>query len=144
MYTLAMQGCVVTSTGFEKEAKTTIQKRVEMMGGIYANAFTDQVTHLVARVVRSAKYDVALKKETPIMTEEWVDKVSEWFKDRTFRKFDISLIISQAITISTCFSLGLGKEQARERAGVRRAVRQVQVPLPAEPDHRRLAAQPEG
>ena len=76
MYTLAMQGCVVTSTGFEKEAKTTIQKRVEMMGGIYANAFTDQVTHLVARVVRSAKYDVALKKETPIMTEEWVDKVT--------------------------------------------------------------------
>ena len=76
MYTLAMQGCVVTSTGFEKEAKTTIQKRVEMMGGIYANAFTDQVTHLVARLVRSAKYDVALKKETPIMTEEWVDKVS--------------------------------------------------------------------
>ena len=42
MYTLAMQGCVVTSTGFEKEAKTAIQKRVEMMGGIYANAFTDQ------------------------------------------------------------------------------------------------------
>ena len=93
MYTLAMQGCVVTSTGCEKEAKTTIQKRVEMMGGIYANAFTDQVTHLVARVVRSAKYDVALKKETPIMTEEWVDKVSEWFKDRTFRKFDFSLMI---------------------------------------------------
>ena len=42
MYTLAMQGCVVTSTGFEKEAKTAIQRRVEMMGGIYANAFTDQ------------------------------------------------------------------------------------------------------
>ena len=46
MYTLAMQGCVVTSTGFEKEAKTAIQKRVEMMGGIYANAFTDQVTRV--------------------------------------------------------------------------------------------------
>ena len=45
MYTLAMQGCVVTSTGFEKEAKTAIQKRVEMMGGIYANAFTDQGTN---------------------------------------------------------------------------------------------------
>ena len=75
MYTLAMQGCVVTSTGFEKEAKSAIQKRVEMMGGIYANAFTDQVTHLVARVVRSAKYDVALRKETPIMTDEWVEKV---------------------------------------------------------------------
>ena len=75
MYTLAMQGCVVTSTGFEKEAKTAIQTKVQMMGGVYANAFTDQVTHLVARVVRSTKYDVALNKETPIMTDEWVEKV---------------------------------------------------------------------
>ena len=74
MYTLAMHNCVVTSTGFEKEAKSAIQKKVEMMGGIYANAFTDQVTHLVANVVRSVKYDVALAKETPVMTDEWVDK----------------------------------------------------------------------
>ena len=33
------------------------------------------MTHLVAKVVRSTKYDVALQKETPIMTDEWVEKV---------------------------------------------------------------------
>lgn len=50
MYTAAMRDCIVTSTGFEKENKTKIQKLVEQMGGIYANAFHDGVTHLVADV----------------------------------------------------------------------------------------------
>ena len=52
--------------------------------------------------------------------------------------------ISRFPLISSYLQLGLGEEQARERARLRRAVRQVQVPLPEEPHHRRLAAEPEG
>ena len=50
MYTAAMMDLVVTSTGFGKEAKKDIQSKVEKMGGIYSNAFTDSVTHVVADV----------------------------------------------------------------------------------------------
>jgi dihydrodipicolinate reductase len=50
VYTVAMFNCVVTSTGFEKEEKAALQKKIERMGGIYANAFHDGVTHLVTKV----------------------------------------------------------------------------------------------
>ena len=53
---------------------------VERMGGIYSNAFHDGVTHLVAKMVKSRKYEVAIQKEVPVMTEEWIDLV--WDKSR--------------------------------------------------------------
>lgn len=52
MYTAALRGCVVTSTGFSREKKSELQLRIERMGGIYANAFHDGVTHLIAEVGR--------------------------------------------------------------------------------------------
>ena len=75
MYTAAMKGLIVTSTGFDKDKKNDIQKLIERMAGIYSNAFHDGVTHLVAAVVRSPKYEVAVKKEIPIMTQDWVHQV---------------------------------------------------------------------
>ena len=52
MYTVAMEGMVVTSTGFQgKEDKKEVQKKIERMGGVYSNNFHDGVTHLVAKVL---------------------------------------------------------------------------------------------
>ena len=53
MYTAAMRDLVITATGFEKEAKARLQKKIESMAGVYANAFHDGVTHLVAEVNKS-------------------------------------------------------------------------------------------
>ena len=51
MYTVAMEGMVVTSTGFQgKDDKKEVQTKVEKMGGLYSNNFHDGVTHLVAKV----------------------------------------------------------------------------------------------
>ena len=51
MYTVAMEGMVVTSTGFQgKDDKKELQNKVEKMGGLYSNNFHDGVTHLVAKV----------------------------------------------------------------------------------------------
>ena len=52
MYTVAMEGMVVTSTGFQgKEDKRELQTKIERMGGVYSNNFHDGVTHLVAKVI---------------------------------------------------------------------------------------------
>ncbi len=88
MYTATLRGCVVTSTGFERERKARLQLQVERMGGIYANAFHDGVTHLVAEVVKSPKYDVAIRKEVPIFTEEWLEKLWEVGKHENIRAED--------------------------------------------------------
>ena len=128
VFTVAMLNCVVTSTGYEKEEKAEIQKKVEMMGGIYSNAFHDGVTHLVTKVrkgnkerqqgknhinlcvfqiVRSNKYCVAVDKEIPIMTEEWIEQVWERGKhesvkagDAQFAKYKCPALKGLNITVS--------------------------------------------
>ena len=77
MYTASMQSLIVTSTNFSKEQKNELQLKVERMGGIYSNSFHDGVTHLVVRLAKSRKYDVAMSKDVPVMTAEWVEKVWE-------------------------------------------------------------------
>lgn len=54
MYTASLRGCVVTSTGFSRDQKATIQLKVERMGGVYANVLHEGVTHLVCEVSLSA------------------------------------------------------------------------------------------
>ncbi len=80
MFTASMTSMIVTSTGFAKERKVDLQSKVEQMGGIYSNSFHDGVTHLVVHQVRSRKYEVAVSKEIPIMTADWIDQV--WEKGR--------------------------------------------------------------
>jgi hypothetical protein len=52
------------------------QVLVERMSGVYSKNFHDGVTHLVAGTVVSEKYTVAVGKEIPIMTAQWVEEVS--------------------------------------------------------------------
>ena len=66
--------------------------KVERMGGIYSNAFHDGVTHLVCNEVRSKKYDVAVLKEIPIMTSDWVHQVRKSCK---FEKSGIKFLFFQ-------------------------------------------------
>ena len=75
MYTAAMKGMIVTTSGLEKVEKEKFKQLVERMAGIYSNAFHDGVTHLVAATARSQKYEVAVGKEIPCMLPRWVTEV---------------------------------------------------------------------
>ena len=59
MYTVAMEGMVVTSTGLQgKEEKRELQIKIERMGGVYSNNFHDGVTHLVAKVFHQTIHSI--------------------------------------------------------------------------------------
>ena len=48
---------------------------VERMAGVYSSSFHDGVTHLVTLKALSQKYDVAVRKENPVMLPAWVEEV---------------------------------------------------------------------
>jgi len=75
VYTTAMRGLIITTSGMEQTEKKRIKKMVERMAGIHSNAFHDGVTHLVASTTRSQKYEVAVEKEIPCMLAKWVEDV---------------------------------------------------------------------
>ncbi|XP_037091305.1 DNA topoisomerase 2-binding protein 1-like [Pollicipes pollicipes] len=77
LYAAAMRGMVITSTGFQKLEKTRLQRLVKLMSGVYSSDFHEGVTHLVAGVVASPKYQVAVTREVPVMRAAWVDRVWE-------------------------------------------------------------------
>eukprot|EP00092_Neocalanus_flemingeri_P040838 GFUD01044457.1.p1 GENE.GFUD01044457.1~~GFUD01044457.1.p1 ORF type:complete len:510 (+),score=168.37 GFUD01044457.1:65-1594(+) len=75
VYTAAMKGMIITTSGLEKNEKDKIKLMVEQMAGTYSDTFHDGVTHLVAATTRSQKYEVAVEKETPCMLPKWVEEV---------------------------------------------------------------------
>ena len=125
MYTATMKGLIVTSTGLSKEGKADVKTKVERMGGIYSNAFHDGVTHLVADIVRSKKYEVAVKKSVPVMTAEWINTVWERGKhdnisacDKQFTRYKCPPFTGLTITVSqlTRFSAGEPRRPANSRS----------------------------
>ena len=75
MYTASMKGLVVTCSGLDKQHKEQMKLLIERMAGAYSSAFHDGVTHLVTAKAMSAKYDVAVRKKTPVMLPSWVEDV---------------------------------------------------------------------
>lgn len=75
LHNISMHKLIITLTGFEKEEKEELRTIITRSSGIYSNNFSEAVTHLVANTVGSKKYIVAIEKEIPIMTGEWVKAV---------------------------------------------------------------------
>lgn len=77
VFTVAMKGLVVTTTGCSPQEKKEIQEKVQFMGGTYSSAFVNNVTHLIVKSVAefSLKHKVAIQKDIPIMIPQWVDAV---------------------------------------------------------------------
>lgn len=77
VFTVAMKGLVVTTTGCSPQEKKEIQEKVQYMGGIYSSAFLGNVTHLVVKSVAdfSLKFKVAISKDIPVMVPKWVESV---------------------------------------------------------------------
>ncbi|KAK7027481.1 hypothetical protein SK128_007595 [Halocaridina rubra] len=75
IHNISMHRMIITLTGFEKEKKEIFRNIITRSSGIYSNNFSDSVTHLVADTVGSPKYMVAVEREVPIMTGEWLTSV---------------------------------------------------------------------
>jgi topoisomerase (DNA) II binding protein 1 len=77
VFTVAMKGIIVTTTGCTPQEKKEIQEKVQYMGGLYSSAFSTNVTHLIVKSVAdfSLKFKVAIKKDIPVMIPNWVDAV---------------------------------------------------------------------
>lgn len=77
VFTVAMKGLTITSTGFNPQEKKEIADRVMFMGGIYTSAFHGNVTHLIVKSVAefSQKYKVAINRDVPVMTFRWIEAV---------------------------------------------------------------------
>ena len=77
VFTVAMKGLVITSTGCNTQEKKDIQEKVQFMGGVYTPALSGNVTHLIMKSVAdfSPKFKVAVSKDLPIMVPSWVDAV---------------------------------------------------------------------
>ncbi|KAK4018542.1 hypothetical protein OUZ56_000592 [Daphnia magna] len=77
VFTVAMKGIIVTTTGCSPQEKKDIQEKVQFMGGLYSSAFSVNVTHLIVKSVAdfSLKFKVAISRDVPVMVPNWVDAV---------------------------------------------------------------------
>lgn len=72
-------GMVICATGIH-DKPTLFRKAVEL-GAQTAQAFTDRVTHLVAKDHGGAKYNCALQLKIPILLSEWITECYEvWLR----------------------------------------------------------------
>ncbi|XP_043282964.1 DNA topoisomerase 2-binding protein 1 [Venturia canescens] len=87
--TTAMRGTIICTTGLTPEIKKKIQQRVEYMGGIYMKQLRASVTHLISDSVMSLKYEKAIERGIPVLTDGWVDAI--WQANmKEFVKYDDS------------------------------------------------------
>jgi hypothetical protein len=67
-----LSGCIICSTGLAAEPKSELAQLVTAMGGRYEGNLTTEVTHLMALATGGQKYDVAVARNLPVVTPEWV------------------------------------------------------------------------
>ncbi|KAK2139102.1 hypothetical protein LSH36_2030g00005 [Paralvinella palmiformis] len=70
IFSLTMQGLIISCTSLEKETRERIHKYVQWMSGEASKDFHQNVTHLVAGEVGSKKYLVAAKLKKKIMSPD--------------------------------------------------------------------------
>ena len=75
IYSSAMRGLVVTSSGLETWESSRTRELVEAMSGEWSSSLHSGVTHLVTRTVLSEKYKVASSLGLPAMAVTWLEDV---------------------------------------------------------------------
>jgi len=121
VYSSAMRGLVVTSSGLEAEESSRYKEMVEAMSGLWSVSLHDGVTHLVTATVLSEKYRVAASLGLPVMAGSWLEEV--WrgsgcpqvtAEDDMFRKHQVPPLLGVRLCVS-----GLGRQ---DRDMLRRGV----------------------
>ncbi|KAK0467367.1 uncharacterized protein EV420DRAFT_1474679 [Desarmillaria tabescens] len=82
-------GMVICATGIQDKARRRHQpalfKKAIELGAQTASAFTDRVTHLVAKDHGGAKYNCALQLKIPILQPKWITECHEvWLRGDDF------------------------------------------------------------
>ncbi|KAG7444267.1 uncharacterized protein BT62DRAFT_951949, partial [Guyanagaster necrorhizus] len=78
---------IICATGIQDKAPL-FKKAIEL-GAQTASAFTDRVTHLVAKDHGGAKYNCALQLKIPILQPEWITECHEvWVRGDDFDSLD--------------------------------------------------------
>jgi hypothetical protein len=76
------------------------KRKVTSLGGIYTDHFTNNVTHLVASRVGSCKYQLAMRMELPVVTQDWVEDLY-WQSDvPSDEKFRLQALYGCCITVT--------------------------------------------
>lgn len=72
IYSRALEGLCITTTGFHARKKSDVETLIRFMGGGYAPDLTNRTDYLVASEVGSEKYFVACQRSIPIVRAEWL------------------------------------------------------------------------
>ena len=75
VFSSAMRGLVLTSSGLDAAEASRYKEMVEAMSGSWSASLHDGVSHLVTATVLSEKYRVALSLGLRVMTGSWVEQV---------------------------------------------------------------------
>ncbi|GAB1609328.1 DNA topoisomerase 2-binding protein 1-like [Argonauta hians] len=106
---LAMKDTIISCTNIDKVLRESLHEKILMMGGEIQRNFTEIVTHLVAGMVGSSKYQVASNLKKHIMLPDWVNAVWETSQeghrsvhcnDEKFQKYTCPLFKGLIITVS--------------------------------------------
>ncbi|RWS17380.1 DNA topoisomerase 2-binding protein 1-like protein [Dinothrombium tinctorium] len=105
---LCMRSIAVTITGFNKQRKEELIKKIELMCGVFSNELKTGVTHIVAYNAMSNKCRAARGQDFKIMTDKWIDDCWEQCKTKIFlansndyfRKYRLPLFAGMNICVS--------------------------------------------
>ncbi|XP_029646885.1 DNA topoisomerase 2-binding protein 1-like isoform X1 [Octopus sinensis] len=107
IHNLAMKDTIISCTNIDKVLRESLHMKVLMMGGEIQRNFTENVTHLVAGMVGSSKYQVASNLKKYIMLPDWVNSVWEASQegsvhcnDEKFQKYTCPMFKGLIITVS--------------------------------------------
>lgn len=92
VFTSAMQDLVISTSGMSIDNKRQIEQLVLWMGGFYVDDLSTSVSHLVASIVTSKKYESAKITGIKVMHPDWVKDVWNRSKNEnilgTHQEFD--------------------------------------------------------
>lgn len=72
IYSIALEGTVMTSTGFPAEELAVLRRRVQYLGGGFTLDMTSDNTHLIAHRIGGGKWENALAYRRPVLKPSYI------------------------------------------------------------------------
>ncbi|CAH1781349.1 unnamed protein product [Owenia fusiformis] len=114
LYCMLMQHLILCFTGFKvKEDLSRLADLVHHMGGSIRKDFSSKVTHLIANCSGGEKYRLATSMDTPIMMEEWVNKLWSFRHDIEKNSLDSEMMQYKVKPFYSCILsfIGFSKDE---------------------------------
>ena len=125
VYSLAMTGTLVSCTSIAKPLREKLKQLIEHMNGVFARDLTNEVTHLVAGEVGSAKYASAAKLRKPVVLPSWVEEAwQQTQKNYHFEATDSQFVDKHRCPILKGCSVCVSGLNGRRKEEIKRLVEQ--------------------